>query len=255
MNTLVRSTSFVIVIGFILLWCGIAAAEDTSRYDTGSADPCKAEPYRAVDHRWFFNVTPYLWTPGIFGNVEAFDTTTAVNANTAQMLNNIDPGVGFSAEVGWCRVSLLVDLNYLDYETAQIDSEEPTLQERRFVSTTMMNWLFEPHRYFSLGPMVGLRFVHADLLTRQRWVDPLIGVRGRVETPLPIYFPLYADFGGAGFGRASQVTWQFYGAVGLSLNRVGLELGYRHLYIDFASEELNLQIHTSGPQLGATFRF
>lgn len=231
--------------------------------------PCKVRSSRYVDHRWFFNASPYLWNAGVFGDVTAGPRAGSVSASPLDTLEAIDIGAGFSAEVGWCKISLLVDIAHLDLSTDNFDAEgfdEGGFDQTKTVSHVAMNWNYSLHDNINLGPVAGVRHVRLGTTlgasegdgdfsasADRTWIEPILGVRGRLKIIDPVYIPIYADVGGLGFN--SEISWQAYGALGLSTKRVDFELGYRHLYFDVETDDFDYEAHTSGPLLRTTFRF
>lgn len=259
----------IIVTAMVAMTSNSAAAGDyLDRSQDRAASPCEVQSSRYVDHRWFFQISPYLWAPGVSGDMGFNGQSVDLNANTANMLENFDLAAGLSAEVGWCRISFLADVFYFDMTSDQVevnDGGEPEIDLRNIVTTAAMSWAMRPHANVKLGPVAGVRYVHArpearladddaqfSFGTSQGWFDPIIGLRGRADIVDPVYIPFYADVGGLGFG--SELTWQAYGALGVELgDKIGLELGYRHFYVDRVSDELEYRIHTGGPLFKATF--
>ena len=86
------------------------------------------------------------------------------------------------------------------------------------------------------------------------WVDPIVGARARYNFSDRFYAIARADVGG--FGVGSDITWQAYGAIGYQLTaHTTLELGYRHLYVDYADGNFSYDISTSGVQMAIGYRF
>lgn len=85
-------------------------------------------------------------------------------------------------------------------------------------------------------------------------MDPIVGARARYNFSDRFYAIARADVGG--FGVGSDITWQAYGAIGYQLTaHTTLELGYRHMYVDYADGNFSYDISTSGVQLAIGYRF
>jgi opacity protein-like surface antigen len=106
----------------------------------------------------------------------------------------------------------------------------------------------------------------ADALTNQlnrgfsfydSWVDPLIGLRGRLNLSKAFYLIAETDLGG--FGKGSDIAWQAYAALGCQITRnIYSEVGYRYLYDDFRDESANdflYQLSLHGAQITVGLKF
>ena len=89
---------------------------------------------------------------------------------------------------------------------------------------------------------------------RKDWVDPIIGLRGRWNFAGPCYLAGRADIGG--FGVGSNLAWQVYGGLGCQVTRnFTVELGYRHLAVDYTSGGFTYDVSMSGAVLAAGITF
>ena len=96
--------------------------------------------------------------------------------------------------------------------------------------------------------------VTQDIEETQEWVDPYVGARAHWGFQGPWYVVGRGDIGG--FGVGSDLTWQVYGGLGCQLARyASVELGYRHLDVDYSDDQFAADIAYSGPMLGARFMF
>lgn len=86
------------------------------------------------------------------------------------------------------------------------------------------------------------------------WIDPIIGMRTRYNFTDHCYAVARADIGG--FGVGSDLSWQAYAGIGYQFNpRVTLELGYRHLQMDYTSGGFTYDTATSGVFTAVGIRF
>ena len=96
-------------------------------------------------------------------------------------------------------------------------------------------------------------------LARQRsgsktWVDPIIGISGRVE--LGSGFALQAEGDVGGFGLVSDIDWQVLGTIQYQVaDYVTLDAGYRYLAVDYDDGGFLFDVALSGPIIGASIRF
>ncbi len=83
------------------------------------------------------------------------------------------------------------------------------------------------------------------------WVDPFVGLRGRLNLTDQVYLAARADVGG--FGVASDITWNLFGALGYQLSeRWSTELGWRHYSVDYQDGGFIFDAEMSGIFLGLT---
>jgi hypothetical protein len=98
------------------------------------------------------------------------------------------------------------------------------------------------------------RIPDSPLAASKAWVDPFVGFRGRCQLWEDWYLTARGDIGG--FGVGSELTWNVFAALGLDLNeRTSMELGYRHLQIDYQSGPVSLDAAMKGPYVGMRIEF
>ena len=89
------------------------------------------------------------------------------------------------------------------------------------------------------------------------WLDPVIGLRGRLNLTKAIYLTAETDVGG--FGIGSDIAVQAYAALGCHLTRnIYSEIGYRYLYDDFRDEgasDFLYQVSLHGAQISVGLTF
>jgi hypothetical protein len=89
------------------------------------------------------------------------------------------------------------------------------------------------------------------------WIDPLIGLRGRLNLTKAFYLTAETDVGG--FGIGSDIAVEAYAALGCDLTRnIYSEVGYRYLYDDFRDEGANdflYQMSLHGAQISVGLKF
>ncbi|MBL9116156.1 MAG: hypothetical protein JNJ83_14205 [Verrucomicrobiaceae bacterium] len=95
--------------------------------------------------------------------------------------------------------------------------------------------------------------IPTELSGTKDWVDPFIGVRGYYHFTDRLYATAKADIGG--FGISSDLAWQVYGALGYNLTkRTTLEIGYKHMAVDYTSGGFVNDVATSGVFLNMGIR-
>ena len=86
------------------------------------------------------------------------------------------------------------------------------------------------------------------------WVDPMIGVRTRIDTSMPVYFTAWGMVGG--FGVGSDFNWDVMGGVGYQwTDKFSTVLGYRALGVDYDNDGFVYDVIQQGVALGAVVTF
>jgi len=86
------------------------------------------------------------------------------------------------------------------------------------------------------------------------WVDPMIGVKGRLQGASPWYLTAWGMIGG--FGVSSDLAWDAFAGIGYELSdRWSLVGGYRGLGVDYESDGFVFDVIMHGPIVGGVFRF
>jgi hypothetical protein len=89
------------------------------------------------------------------------------------------------------------------------------------------------------------------------WLDPVIGLRGRLNLTKAFYLTAQTDVGG--FGIGSDIAVEVYAALGCQVTRnIYSEVGYRYLYDDFRDEgaqDFLYQLSLHGVQISAGLNF
>ncbi len=221
----------------------------------------------ATQPKGFFHIAPMVGATGIYGDVTAQGQSAEVEFSPLDAAESLDLDVGVGVEVGYKHTSVLADMRYLHAVTDQAeldDADDARVDLRHFVSHLALHRTFSPHQNFDIGPVGGLRIIYSDARlgdddalaaqSRQTWVEPVIGLRGRLELGEVFFIPYHADLGGLGIG--SRITWQAYGALGFNVNGLDLELGYRHMYLDLDdTQAITYDLNVGGPTLQAVFRY
>jgi hypothetical protein len=87
-----------------------------------------------------------------------------------------------------------------------------------------------------------------------RWVDPMIGVKGRWEGASPWYLTGWGMVGG--FGTSSDIDWDVMAGAGYEVRDwISVVAGYRAAGVDFQGGTFVWDTVMHGPILGAVFRF
>jgi len=212
------------------------------------------------------SIRPYLWMAAVDGHVTVRNTRASVSESFGDIWDELDFGAMLSYEHLFDDWSLLLDAFYvkLDEDTKvgplSIDSE---IEQSYLEASALVPLVVDR----SVEGIVGARgwYVRnelsipaASVSKTSQWLDPLIGLRWRMDLGLGWLMSLRGDIGGFGIGSASDFTWQGTAVLGYNLSdRLGLGLGYRYLRVDRDDGDAanGADLALSGALVGLEFRF
>ena len=86
------------------------------------------------------------------------------------------------------------------------------------------------------------------------WIDPMVGVKSRIDTTTPVYFTGWGMIGG--FGVGSDLNWDVMGGVGYQwTDRFSTVLGYRAVGVDYEDDGFVYDIIQQGVAFGGVINF
>jgi hypothetical protein len=86
------------------------------------------------------------------------------------------------------------------------------------------------------------------------WVDPVIGIGGKVRVAKPVAIYAKGDIGG--FGAASDFTWQVQGGVEFQVTRwLWSDVGWRYMKFDYTSGGFTNKTELNGPFIETGINF
>ena len=222
--------------------------------------------------RWHYILTPYGWFAGFDGTVAAEQTPVVdVDAPYNDIVDDLDFGMSFSFEARKGLWGGLLDLSFVEMSRVAATSlpgyRADVVTQTGFVNGAIAYQIFS-ETVKPLDVFAGARFwdVNHDLHVTSEgqpdrsgssggnWADPIVGVRFRPEFNRSWYGRALADVGG--FGVASDMTYQLYGAVGYRFTELfSLSLGYRYLAVDYQSGEFVYDVRQQGALFGVGLTF
>lgn len=224
---------------------------------------------------WSFDLTGYMWFPETRTTVTTprGDAQTTLSASDA--LKNLDVGVMLSGAARRGKWSLVADFLYLDISASKSTPFGALFSEVE-AGTRLMSasgyglYQVSKGENYRLDVGLGFRAMQSDMTIRFRpgmlpgekikitdtWVDPLLALRYRLDFNEKWSAGLALDYGGFGWGSASDETWQAVATVGYSFNKQwAVAGGWRYLHVDRENGEHPYKLKMSGPMLGLTYRF
>jgi hypothetical protein len=244
--------------------------------EPAAADSAAAGPTAAAsgsDGQWHLSVSPYLWLPGIHGDVGALGRDVGFKASPADLLSHFRFGLMGAVEARRNRLLLTTDLIYfrlgadnaLPFE--RLGPTNANITFRAVLLTPKIGFRVIDNEKIKVDALTGFRYWHfgedvsfspsrsgLDYSASQNWVSPVVG--GRIEAPLSpkLAVTILGDVGG--WGAGSQLEYQVAGLLGYKIKpKWTLVAGYRYLNLDYhsggnAGGVINLTL--SGIVFGAT---
>jgi hypothetical protein len=246
-----------------------------------AADPYTPEPIPTMtepggfEAGWEFAASMYLWAPSISGSVDVVGLDPVdVDASFMDLLENLDMAFMAVAEARYDRVGIFGDLMYTKLSAGgegPLGIFEADVTNEMIVGTLMGEYRLIDAGAISFDVMAGARIwsVSADLDVTstvgdpplglsadgdQYWVDPMIGMKGRLQGASPWYLTGWAMIGG--FGLSSEIDWDVFGGLGYQFNDTfSFVVGYRGVGVDYEDDGFEFDVIQQGPILGGVFRF
>ncbi len=247
----------------------------------GTASANADNPIHAVADQWRFEVTPYLWAPGIKGTI-GLDNGLAKSADysSSNVLSNLKSGGMVSAEAHYGKWGIMGDLvsatlqnsgsvPVMTPEGAARVADKITLQQT--ILTGAVTYTFANTKNAYVDGLLGVRAIDVTatlsgnlvggtpeketISKKTSTVDPIIGAKGRFRlADSSWYIPFYGDIGSG--GGTTNITWQAMVGVGKSFGKlIDASLTYRALYYDMKAGGVLQKTTMQGPQLAVTFKF
>lgn len=236
-----------------------------------------SEAATAETSPWSFRVSPYVWFAGMNGNVGVNENLPPIDVDVdfGDVFDAIDwfpPPVMLVGEARYERFAFITDFVFLGLEGDDERTRGPVSVAAALELDTII-WTFagsfravESDRV-SLDLLAGGRLWNLNaegtlagpLAVRQRsgsktWVDPIIGIAGRLN--LGSGFAVQAEGDVGGFGVNADIDWQVVGTLQYQLNdSIALEAGYRYLAVDYDDGAFLFDMALHGPIVGGSFRF
>lgn len=231
---------------------------------------------------WRYQITPYLWLPGIDADATVAGSTVPLDLSIGDILDNFDI-FGLSARVeAWKgKWGLIFDGMYVDVGgefSLQTPGPLDVGVDVDIVQTTLdfgVGYRLVEGPAFRFEPYVGLRYAHLKeeitlsvaagplgekgqlLGGTADWLEPFVGGRIVFLLTEKLDFAVRGEVGGFGLGSASELTWSIIAGLDYQpWQRTSLKLAYRLYDIDYEHgsgvEQFGLDGQMGGLWLGVT---
>ena len=241
----------------------VAAQTDSQSSSSEQASSDQPEDDR---NKWKLSTTAYVWFAGAKGKTDIIGPVAPVDLDLSfgDVLDSFKFAFMGAAEARRGRLVFLGDLTFIHLEANQgVGIRDPDFIDVELDSATAEVSLLAGYRVaegaFDLDLLAGgrMNFFKATLdlegpnrsvdgSEKQRWLDPLIGVRARVPLADEWALALYGDLGGMVFG--SDVTWQAVAGVDYQISRkISLGAGWRYFKVKYDDGDFLYNVVQSGP--------
>ncbi len=232
--------------------------------------------------RFELTLIPYVWLPGIEGDIGAGPVTTSPDVCFTEIANEATCLFGVFGRVeGWYdRIGFYVDGGYTTIKFQDKNILGATIDVDTDLGVVDFGLLLKVAEWKSgdkdsrleLDAYVGGRYMYVgadfdlpilpNLSANEGWVDPVVG--GRVVLELNRKWSLIASGDVGGFGAASDFTWEAMGYLAYrfplgSKAEGALLVGYKAIGDDYETGsglsrfEWDVTLH--GPVVGMAFQF
>ena len=227
------------------------------------------------DEGWSYSFAPYLWGTSLKGQVATLPGVPPADLDIplSDILENLDFGLmaAFGARKG--KLALYGDLFYSNI-SADTDTPGPLFSGAEYDQTLSFvtvgaSWRLvgSKNQGYHLDGIAAARYYHINnelkfktgLLREQKisdttgWLDPQIGLKGRVLIGGNWYASGWAM---ASVFGSSNSAYDLFGGVGYVFNEsYSMIGGYRYLSVDYRDGAYLFDVELAGPMLGFTVRW
>lgn len=225
---------------------------------------CTAWPERSSAEEWSFQITPYVWAPGIDISLD-IGPNPPVDGSTS-ILDILDGAFLVGGRATRDRWSVSGEINYLslgDDIAPGIAALDASWSLDGVMGSLSLGYAVYETKHTRTEVFGGVRAWLLDIETEVRsrkatvarsWADPIVGARIETNISDRVLLAGLVDVGG--FGVGSDLQWEALAEVSWTMtDSVSFVGGYRYLDLDFDDDHLVLDMAMSGPFLAVTFGF
>ncbi len=227
----------------------------------------------AKDDEWKFNFTPYAWGTSLKGQVASLPGVPPadIDVSLSDILSNLNIGL---MGVGGARKGRFAVFGDLFYSRISSDTDTRGLlfsgvdyNQTLLFASAGVSWRVLDKDAYHLSVLAGLRYYHLDndlklngatlptikIDHTEDWVDPMIGLQGRVRLATNWYASARMTTAIAG---GSDTAYGLYGGVGYVFNKsLSTVVGYRYMKLDYENGDFLFDVEMAGPSVGLAFHW
>ncbi len=233
----------------------------------GSAFATDASTASASD--WHLTVSPYLWFPGVHGNIGGPNGgEIGFSASPSDLLSHFRIGLMGVAEPRYKRIVMPLDIMWIRLGDDRSLPNTPgqgvaNLHATEFFLAQKIGYRVIDSERLKIDALAGFRYWYfgenlsfttntLNFSGVQSWVDPLVG--GRITGILTPKVEISVGGDVGGWSHAAQIDYQIFGVLGYRIKpALALQVGYRYLYFDYRRVSgAYLDTATSGVLVGVS---
>ena len=265
----VRVATIIVALASALCVLPVGAQEKSTSANDGAAQESWAEPSLSM------SLTAYVWFTSLSGDVGVGGLPPAdIDVDFSEIFKKIDwfpPPIMLAGEVRHDRIAFLGDFIYLGMEGDGVSHGVLPLTAEADLKTMILTFAGSyrviQNETVDVDLLAGARVWMLDtnltltgpLAVRQRgaseaWIDPLVGMAGRIK--LGGGFALRAEGDVGGFGVGADLDWQLLGTLQYQVDEsITLQAGYRYLDVDYDNGGFLFDAALQGPIIGGSIHF
>jgi len=232
-----------------------------------------------VDDDWKFALSPYLWFAGLKGDIATTPPLppVSVDISPSDAFKDTQVGLMLAMDMRKGRHGAFADLVYTDVQSdTELVPAPINLTMKSTSKTTIFSLAYEYEiyragqahadvlvggRYWSVDSKLefggGLGLLAGQVLHHtESWVDPAIGLQGRMPLADKSKFYVQGGFSVGGFGVGSDSFYDVHAALGYQFSKaIGAGIGYRLFDVDYEKDDFLYNVKQQGWLLGLTWAF
>lgn len=227
----------------------------------------------SADKSWHFEVTPYLWFAGISGDVGAGPYEGSFNTSFRDIFSDLKFAVMATEDIRKGRIVFTSDQLYMKVGSQKVvpvqgfpPDTTANARNNTFFWDNEIGYRGVATERFNLDALIGVQYWYINaglnatppidptgkgIYKSTGFVNPVLGLKAQAKIYKSLGGFVKADVGGYGVG--SDFTGQVLAGVGFPIKKIGLDLGYRRLYVSQSHKEISTQVTLQGLFMGVTF--
>ena len=227
----------------------------------------------AKDDGWKFNFTPYAWGTSLKGQVASLPGVPPadIDVSLSDILSNLDIGLMGVGGARKGRFAVFGDLFYAnisaDADTRGLLFSGADYEQKLLFASAGVSWRVLDEDDYQLSALAGLRYYRLDNELKltgaalpttkinhvEDWVDPMIGLTGRVRLAPNWYASARVTTAIAG---DSDTAYGLFGGIGYVFNQsLSAVAGYRYMKVDYEKGDFLFDVEMAGPTVGLAFHW
>ncbi len=251
-----------------LMFCLPAIAQgpaDATIQEQAPNAPTPPKAAAATDDVWHFDISPYVFVPGIHGTVGVLSHDASVHVSGSDVLSNFNGGFAGFVQARKNRFVMPIDFFWARLDTTQgipltdVGQSSVRFLQSQIIFTPKVGYRIVDKEHFKVDALIGLRYWHEGLTVTPRpanvsyarsvnWVDGIAGGKFEIDFSPKVWITAAGDAGGGG----ANLDYQAVGTFNVQPKPLfGFFVGWRYLVTDYAGNKGFLfDVAQTGPVIG-----